>query len=94
MIEMFQWQLGLESVQKIGNHNLSVHGSITRLFETVLSLDNGLMLVLQKPNHPYFLPLVEDTKVGQPHPFGKLLQGEFRLVQADWGFAFGTTHVR
>jgi hypothetical protein len=43
------------------------------------------MLFLYNPSHPYFLPLVEGTKVMQPHPFGKLLYGEFCLLQADWG---------
>jgi hypothetical protein len=52
------------------------------------------MLLLEKPSHPYFLPLVEGTKVGLPHLFGKLLQGEFRLLQADWGFAFSPAQVR
>jgi hypothetical protein len=42
------------------------------------------MLLLKKPDNPYILPLVERTKVGMPHPFGKLLQAEFRLFQADW----------
>jgi len=32
-------------------------------------------------------------KVGLPHAFGKLLQGEFHLLQADWGFAFGPAEV-
>ena len=64
------------------------------LFQTVLSRDNGPMLPLETPSHPYFLPLVECTKVGLPHSFGKLLQGEFRLLQADWGFAFNPTQVR
>jgi len=51
------------------------------------------MLLLPKRSHPYFLPLVECTKVGLPHPFAKLLQGEFRLLKADWGFAFGPAQV-
>jgi len=51
------------------------------------------MLPLKKPCHLYCLPLVERTKVDQPHRFGKLLQGEFRLHQADWGFAFGPAQV-
>jgi hypothetical protein len=51
------------------------------------------MLLLEKRSHLYFLPLVEGTKVGLPHPFGKLLQGEFRLLQANWGFAFGPAQV-
>jgi len=48
------------------------------------------MLLLEKPRHPYFLLLVECTVVGLPHPFGKLLQGELCLLQANWGFAFCT----
>jgi hypothetical protein len=48
-------------------------------------LGNRPMLLLEKLSHPYFLPLVECTKIGLPHPFGKLLQGEFRLHRADWG---------
>jgi len=59
-----------------------------------LSPDNGPMLPLEKPSHPYFLPLVECTKVGLPHPFDKLLQGEFRLLQADWGFTFSPAQAR
>ena len=52
------------------------------------------MLLLEKPSHPYFLPLVERTKVGLPHPFGKLLQGESCLHQGDGGLAFGPAQVR
>jgi len=52
------------------------------------------MLFLEEPSHPYFLPLVERTIVGLPHPFGKLLQGEFGLLQADWGFTLCTAQVR
>jgi len=48
----------------------------------------------REPSHPYFLPLVQCTKVGLPHPFGKLLQAEIRLLQADWGLAFSPTQVR
>jgi len=51
------------------------------------------MQLLQIPSHPYFLPLVEGTEVGLHHPCGKLLQGEFRLLQADWGVAFGLAQV-
>jgi len=40
------------------------------------------------------LQLVECTVVGLPHPFGKLLQWEFGLLQADWGFASCTAQVR
>jgi hypothetical protein len=46
------------------------------------------MLLLKKRSHPYFLSLVEGTKVGLPHPFGKLLQAEFHLLRANWSFAF------
>jgi len=61
---------------------------------SVLPPDNGPMLLLEKPRLPYFLPLVEHTIVGLPHPFGKLLQGELRLLQANWGFACSTAQVR
>jgi hypothetical protein len=50
----------------------------------ILSPDNGPMHLFKKPSHPFFVPVVEHTKVGLPHPFGKLLQGEFSLVQAEW----------
>jgi hypothetical protein len=49
---------------------------------------NEPMLLLENPSHPHFIPLVECSKVGLPHPFGKLLHGEVRLLQPDWGFAF------
>jgi len=52
------------------------------------------MLFLEEPRHPYFLSLVERNIVGLPHRFGKLLQGEFGLLQADWGFTLCTTQVR
>jgi len=71
-----------------------MQGSISNLFQSVLPPDNGPMLLLEKPRHPYCLPLVERTIVGLPHPFGKLLQGELRLLQANWGFAFSTAQVR
>jgi len=57
------------------------------------SRHNGLTLLLEKPSHSYFVPLVECTKVGLPHPFGKLLQAVFRLLHADWGIAFGPAQV-
>jgi hypothetical protein len=94
IIASFQWQPGLESLQKISNGYLPVQRSISQLFQTVLSRDNRPILPLKKPSHPYFLPLVEGTKVGLPHPFVKLLQGEFRLLQASWGFAFTTAQVQ
>jgi hypothetical protein len=74
IIEMFHRQPGLESLQKIDNRCLPVHGSIAPLFETVLSPDNRPMLLPKNPSHPDFLPLVERTKVGLPHSFGKLVQ--------------------
>jgi hypothetical protein len=51
------------------------------------------MLLLEKPRHPYLLPLVESTKVVLHHPFGKSLQGELRLLPANWGFTFSTAQV-
>jgi len=63
-------------------------------FRRFLPPDNGPMLLRQKPSHPYFLPLVEFIKVGLRHPLGKLLQGEFVLLQADWWVAFSTAQVR
>jgi len=44
--------------------------------------------------HPYLLPLVECIKVGLPHSFGKLLQGELHFLHTDWGFAFSTAQVQ
>ena len=67
--------------------------TIPHLFQTVVSQDNGPILLLENPSRPYFLPLVERTKVRLPHPFGKLLQGEFCLRQADCCFAFGHSQV-
>ena len=94
IIKINQWQAGLECCQKICDCRLPVQRSISNLFELVLPPDNEPMLLLEKPRHPYFLPLVECTKVGLPHPFGKLLQGELRLLQANWGFAFFTAKVQ
>jgi hypothetical protein len=94
IIEIFQRQPGLESLQKICNRHLAAQRSISQLFHTVLSQDNRSMLLLEKPSHRYFLPLVEDTKVGLPHPFGKLLQGEFRFLQASVSCSFSPAQVR
>jgi len=94
IIEILHWQPGLKSLQKICNRHLPAQGSISQLFQTVLSWDNRPMPLLEKPSHPYFLPLVEGTKVGLPHHFGKLLPGEFRLLQANWGFAVSPAQVR
>jgi hypothetical protein len=71
-----------------------VQGFNSQRFQTVLSRDYGPMLFLQEPSHPYFLALVECTKVRLRLPFGKLLQGEFHLLQADWGLAVSTAQVR
>jgi hypothetical protein len=51
------------------------------------------MLLLKKPSHPDILPLVDPTKVGLPHPCCKLLQSEFLLLQANWGFPFSPAQV-
>jgi len=71
-----------------------VQGPISKLVQIVLPQDNGLMLFLAKPSHPYFLPIAERTLVGQRHSFGKLRQREFGFIQADWGFSVCTTQVR
>jgi hypothetical protein len=94
IIEIFQMQPDLENLQKICHRHVPVQGSITQLFQTVLSADNGTMLLLEKPSYPYFLSLVDCSKVALPQPFRKLLQEEFRLLQADWGFAFSPAQVR
>jgi hypothetical protein len=52
------------------------------------------MLLLMKPSCLYFNLRVEHTEVRLPHPIGKLLQGEDRLLQANWGVAFGRTQVQ
>jgi len=94
IIEINQRQPVLECHQKLCDRCLPVQGSILNLFQSVLPPDNRLMLLLKKSRHPYFLPLVECTAVGLPHPVGKLLQGELRLLQANWGFAFSTAQVQ
>jgi len=94
IIEIIQWLPVLECLQTICNCCLPVQGSVSKLFRMVLPLDNGLMLLLHIPSHPFFLPLVERTVVGLSHPFGKLLEGEFSLLQADWGFAHCTAQLR
>jgi len=52
------------------------------------------MLFLEEPIYQSFLPLVEHAMVGLPHPFGQLLQDEFSVLQADWGFTLCTTKVQ
>jgi len=93
IIKIKQRQPVLECRQKISDRRLPVQGSIPNFFQPVLPLDNGPMHLLEKPCHPYFLPLVECTVVGLPHSFGKLLQGELHLLQANWGFAFCAAQV-
>jgi len=94
IIEIIQGQPDLECLQKMCNCRLPVQGFISNLLEAVLPPDYGPMLLLQEPSHPYFLPLVERTIVGLPHPFGKFLQGEFSLLQADWRYAICTAQVQ
>jgi len=94
IVENDQWQPVLDCLQTICNCFLPAQGSISNLFQTVLPLDYGLMLPLQKPSHPYFSPLVELPIVGLAHPFGKLLQEEFCLLHADWRFALCAAQVR
>jgi len=94
IIEIIQRQPDLEYLQKICNRRLPVQGSISNLFQAVLPPDYGSMILPQEPSHSYLLPLVERTAVGLPNPFGKLLQGEFGLLQADWRVAVGTAQVR
>ena len=93
MIKVFQGQPILESLQKICNRHLPVQGSIPLLFQIVLSRDNAPMLLLEKPSHPYFLPLVACTKVGLRNPLAKWLRGEFRLLRAECGLAFSPAQV-
>ena len=94
IIRMIQWQPVLECRQTNYIRHLSAQGSIWNLIQMVLPPDNGPMLLLEIPRHPFFLPLVECTVVGLAHHFGKLLQWEFSLLQADWWFAICTAQVR
>jgi hypothetical protein len=73
IIEIFQRQAVLKSLQKICNCRLPGQVSISQRLQIVQSPGNGPMLLLKMPSHPYILPLVECTKVGLPHPFRKLL---------------------
>ena len=94
IIEIIQRKPGFRYLQKIWNRCLSVQGSITKMFQPVLSPEYGPIHFLKQRSHPYFLPLVECATIGLPHPFGKLLQGELCLLQADWGFTVCTTQVQ
>lgn len=88
-----QRQPDFKSQLNIQDRDLLVLGSIFNLAQLILYPDNGTKYLLQNPSLPYFLPLVEGTKIGLPNPFRKLLLGDFHSLQADWGFAFGTAHV-
>jgi len=85
VIENFQRQPGLKSLPKICNRCLPVQRSMSQLFQTVLSPDNGLLFPPKKPCHPYFLPLVKRTKAGLPHPLANCLKVNsicFKLIGA------------
>jgi hypothetical protein len=66
IINISPMQPCLESLQTISNHHLPLQGYMSKLFWTVLSADNGMMLLHQTPSHPYHFPVVEGTRVGQP----------------------------
>lgn len=93
-IEIFQTQPPLDRVQKINNRRLPVQGFKSELNRSVRPLDNGLMLDLAIPHHPYILPPVECTAVGLPHPVGKLPQGELHFLHAKCGFAYRSAQVQ
>jgi hypothetical protein len=65
------------------NHQLQSPsaGFIWQLCQKVLSRHNGRIHLVEEPSPLTLLPLVERTKVGLPHPFGKLVQGEIFSVQ-------------
>jgi hypothetical protein len=52
------------------------------------------MLLFEKPCHTYCVSLVQRNIVGLPPPFGKFLQRELHLRQANLGFPFSTTQVQ
>jgi len=79
--------------KQIHKGGLPVFWDFPNLNQMILPLTNGRMLLLQKPSHPYFLPLVERTEVGLLHPFGKIHR-EFVLLQADQGFPLCAAQVR
>ena len=69
--------------QKICNRCLPVPGSISPLFQLVWCLDNGPILLLQRPSFLYFLPLVERSEDGLHHPLAncfKVTSVCFRLI--------------
>jgi len=63
------------------------------MLHVVRAQDNGIMLLLPKPSHSSFLPLIECAEVGLPNVCIKLRQAEFGLLQADWWLAFSTAQV-
>jgi hypothetical protein len=93
-MEVFQGQPLLDSLQTVCNRRLPMQGSTSLLFQMVLSQNYAPMLLVEKSSHPYYLPPVECTKVGLPHPFGILVQREFSFLRADWGFAFSHAQVQ
>jgi len=93
IIKIIRRQQVVKCHQNICNRRHPVQGAISQRLQLVLSLNNRPMLLHQKPGHPCFLPVIEGAKVGLPHHFCKLLQGEFSLLQADWGNALSTTQV-
>jgi hypothetical protein len=94
IIKNLPMQPSHESYQNISNCCFPVQGSILQLFQTVLSQDNRLMHLLQQPSHPCFLSLFESTEIRLSHPSGKLHQGEFRLLQADYEYTSSTAQVQ
>jgi hypothetical protein len=90
----FPTPTGSSKYPKLCNRRLPGEGFISQLFQMVLSRDTGLMHLLEKLSHPYILPLVEHPNVGLPHSIGKLIQGDFWLLQADWGFTFSPAQVK
>jgi hypothetical protein len=94
IMNIFQRQPVLVCHQNNCNCSHPGQGTVLKMFQMVLSLDNNPRLLFQNPSHLYFISLVEDTKVELPHSFGKLRQGEFRLFQTDWDYAFCTAQVQ
>jgi len=93
-IKTFQRQSVLNIGQGICSSPDPVQGSISKMFHTVLSLDNAIKLLFQKASDPYILQLVEAIQVVLPKLLWELQQGEFGLIRAEWGSAFNTSHVQ
>jgi hypothetical protein len=81
-IAIFDRQPSLDCLQIVCNLTLRVQGSISQLFKTGLSPYNGPMLLFKKPSHPYFLPIVESTKVGLPNPSCKIASRGMQFVSS------------